>query len=297
MGRYRAATEPPLPDRNLPEIHPSAIVDPTAELADDVYVGPHCVIEAGVRLGAGCHLVGGVWLRGPLVMGENNRLYPDVSLGFEPQDRKFDPNTKGTGILVGNNNLFREGVSIHRATGDRPTTIGNDNFLMVNCHLGHDVIMGDRCTMANGVLIAGHVVIGNQITFGGNAVVHQFCRLGRLSMLSGGAALTQDVPPFCVAYGSRSVGSLNLIGLRRAGYREHIRPLKLAYDILFKEQRANTSAAAEIRERCGHNPLCREFADFIAGTTRGITQHYKHTQTDLSDEPATPEEVEIAEAD
>lgn len=264
----------------MPEIHPTSVVDPAAELAEDVYVGPRCVIEEGVQLGPGCKLVGGVWLRGPLVMGSNNTLYPDSSLGFEPQDRKFDPAIKGAGILVGNDNMFREGVTIHRATGDRPTTIGNDNYLMVNCHLGHDVVMGDHCTMANGVLIAGHVHIADQIVFGGNAVVHQFARIGRLAMLTGAAALVQDVPPFCVAYGSRSIGSLNIIGLRRAGYRDHIRKLKEMYDIFFKQQRANAGAVQVIRETCGDDPLCEEFATFIEGTTRGITQHYKHTESD-----------------
>lgn len=231
-------------------------------------------------LGPGCKLVGGVWLRGPLVAGANNTFYPDSSLGFEPQDRKFDPAVKGAGIRVGDNNMFREGVTVHRATGDHPTIIGNDNYLMVNCHVGHDSVMGDFNTMANGVLIAGHVQIADAITFGGNAVVHQFCRIGRLSMLSGGAALAQDVPPFCVAYGSRTIGSLNIIGLRRAGYREHIRPLKRAYDIFFKQQRANTGAAEQIIERYGDDPLCNEFAEFIKGTVRGITQHYKHTETE-----------------
>ena len=254
----------------MPQLHPTAHVDPGAELAEDVIVGPGCVIEAGVRIGRGTKLTGNVWLRGPLTLGERNVLYPNVVLGFEPQDRKFDPETDGTGIVIGHDNVLREGVTIHRATGDRPTTVGDHNYLMCNSHLGHDVILGNDNLLANGTLIGGHAEVADEVVFGGNATVHQFCRIGRLAMMSGVAGITQDLPPFCLVYKTRLVGSLNIVGLRRAGYRGHVAPLKRAFDIFFCQKLSNESALRKIRSELQDDPLCQEFAHFISQAERGI---------------------------
>lgn len=261
-----------------PYIHPTAIVDPRARIAPGVKIGPWCRITGDVTLGDNCVLHERVTLQGPLTFGARNVLYPQVAVGLEPQDRKFNPTTAGVGVLIGDDNIFREGVTIHRATGAHPTTLGHRNYLMANSHLGHDVRVGNDCTFANGVLIAGHAVIHDSVTFGGNAAVHQFCHIGRLVMFSGVAAVTQDVPPFCTVFSTRFIGSLNTVGLRRAGYRDHLENLQEAFDLFFLGNLPNRAALERIEKRVGLDPLCKEFIDFIRTTLnrdkkRGITPY------------------------
>jgi UDP-N-acetylglucosamine acyltransferase len=254
----------------MPKIHPTAVVDPSASLADDVVVGPWCIIGEGVSVGAGSRLYGRVTLEGPLVIGANNIFYPQAAIGLPAQHRKFGPDSPSAGVVIGDDNIFREGATIHRATGPVPTTVGSRNLMMVNSHLGHDVTMGDDNTLANGALVAGHVHMANHITISGNAAVHQFCRLGRLSMISGNMGIVQDLPPFCTVYVSRRVGSLNLVGLRRAGLRESIRPLMRAFEILYREQHATQHAVEMIMSELGDDACCRELAEFCRATRRGI---------------------------
>lgn len=257
----------------MPSIHPSAIVDARAELADDVVIGPHCVIEGRVRIGAGTRLIARVFLQGPLVLGERNIIYPGACLGFPPQDRKFDPATEGAGVMIGKGNVLRECVTIHRATGLEPTRLGDENYLMVNAHLAHDVKVGNRCTLANNAALGGHVELHDGAILGGNAAVQQFCRIGRLAMLSGVTGITRDLPPFCICYKSRAVGSLNLVGLRRAGLRQHIQPLKEAFDILYRQRHSMPVAVRLIEQRLGDDPLCQELARFVRSSKRGIVAH------------------------
>jgi UDP-N-acetylglucosamine acyltransferase len=252
-------------------------------------VGPYSVIDGEVSIGAGTRLMHSVSLRGPMRVGAGNVLYPNVCVGYEPQDRKFDPSTDGAGVIIGDRNILREGVTIHRATGAKPTTMGDDNYLMCNSHLGHDVVIGSRVTMANGALMAGHVEVGDGVVFGGNAAVHQFCRIGRMVMFSGLVCVTQDVPPFCVVYHNRSIGSLNIIGLRRAGLREHIHALKQAFRILFMSGLPRPRAIEAIRSEVGDDPLCREVADFAEQSKRGICPYYGERGThdvELLERPA-----------
>lgn len=259
----------------MPDIHPTAAISPQAQLADDVVVGPHCTILGAVTIGPGTRLIGHAYLQGPLTLGRNNVVYPFACLGFAPQHRRFDPNSDGAGLVIGDDNTFRESVTIHRAfaPGGRPTTIGDRNYFMVASHVGHDSVIGNDCNFANSALIAGHVDVGNNITVGGNAGVHQFVRLGRLSMVGGASPCTQDLPPFCVMFHNGDIVSLNLIGLRRAGYRNHIPALKRAFNIFFLGGHANQNAIELIEREVGDDPLCREFTDFIRGTRRGIAPY------------------------
>jgi len=255
------------------EIHPSATVDRRAELAEGVRIGPGCIVDGRVTIGANTELQAYVRVQGPAVIGSNCVVYSFACIGMPPQDRKFDPVKEGAGVVIGDDNVFRESVTIHRATGDRPTTIGHRNYFMVSSHAGHDAIVGNDCTLANGALIGGHVHVDDSVTLGGNCGVHQFCRIGRLSMLSGVTAVTQDVPPFCITYVLRYVSSLNIVGLRRAGYRDHIEPLQRAFDIFYREHHTNAVACDLIDAEFGHDPLCKEFADFIRASKRGITAY------------------------
>lgn len=257
----------------MPQIHPSATVSPQSQLADDVIIGPRCTIEGEVTLGPGTRLMADVHLQGPLTVGARNTFYPSACIGFAPQHRGFDPAVPGAGCRIGDDNVFRESVTVHRAMTGRPTTIGDRSYFMVNSHIGHDCAVGNDCTLTNGAALAGHVDLGDGVTIGGNSGVHQFCRVGRLAMVGAVAPIMQDLPPFCVAYEMRSVGSLNIVALRRAGYREHIAALKRAFDILYHGEHTNAHAADRIEKACGDNPLCREFAAFIRETKRGITPY------------------------
>jgi UDP-N-acetylglucosamine acyltransferase len=208
-----------------------------------------------------------------MTIGQNNVIYPNASIGLEPQDRKYNPTHAGAGTLIGDRNIIRESVTIHRATGETPTTVGNDNYLMVNIHLAHDVVLGNHCTLVNGTLCGGHVRIEDRVILGGNSAVHQFCRVGRLAMISGTIGVTQDVPPFCTAYNTRRIGSLNRVGLRRSGLQAHVVPLSQAFDIYFRQNMSSPNAIEAIIEEVGHDPLCLEFANFIKAGKRGITSY------------------------
>lgn len=255
----------------MPTIHPSAIVDPRAELAEGVEIGPWCIVRGEVKIGEGTRLIERVSLKAPLTFGTRNVLYPNASLGYEPQDWKFDPQTPGAGLVVGDANIFREGATIHRATGTKPTMIGHRNMFMVNSHAGHDATVGNDCILANGALLAGHVLLEDRAILGGNSAVHQFCRMGRMSMLGGGAVVSQDIPPFCVVITTRAVAGLNLVGLRRAGYREHVATLREAFDILYCRRLPVPRAVEVMEAKVAHDPLCREFIAFVKSSKRGVT--------------------------
>lgn len=257
----------------MPDIHSTAILEGNVQLADDVVVGPWCRIAGDVTLGPGCVLHERVSLTGPLTVGAGNEFYPGVVIGTPPQDRGFDPAKQLHGVVLGDRNVFRENVSIHRATGSHPTQVGSHCYLMANCHVGHDCVMGDHITFANCVALAGHVTIADRVTFGGNSGVHQFCRIGRLVMVSAITAMMQDVPPFCTAYRTREIGSLNIVGLRRSGYRQHIKPLQEAFRILLQSNLPRPTAVERIRAELADDPLCMEFAEFASTTRRGITRY------------------------
>ncbi|MHB1158648.1 MAG: acyl-ACP--UDP-N-acetylglucosamine O-acyltransferase [Phycisphaerales bacterium] len=257
----------------MSNVHPSAIVDPQAVLAPDVTVGPWCVILGPVTLGPRCVLHHNVTLKGPLTVGENNVFHPHVAIGYEPQDLKFDPARGDTGIVIGSHNVFREGFTAHRATHSRPTTIGDHNYFMVNSHVAHDCIVANHVTMVNGSLIAGHVELHDHCILGGGAVVHQFCRIGMLAMIGGAAGTLKDLPPFCVMHDPKSIGSINLVGMRRAGLRQHIDPIRKAFDILFRRGHTKQIALALIADQIPDDPMVNVFTKFVHESTRGIARY------------------------
>ncbi|MEO1236650.1 MAG: acyl-ACP--UDP-N-acetylglucosamine O-acyltransferase [Planctomycetota bacterium] len=256
----------------MPETHPTAIVDPSAELDDSVVVGPYCIVGPGVRVGAGTRLIAQVHLQGPLTLGKNNTLYPFAVLGGPAQDLKVDPDEPGAGLVVGDDNFFREGATLNRATQDEPTRVGDRNYFMANTHAGHDCRVGNDCVLANGAVLGGHVHLGNNVILGGNAGIAQFVRVGRLTMIAGAEGVTLDVPPFCMVHHTRQVSALNLVGLRRAGYRDHINNLRAAFDLLYREGHTTPNAAALILDQFSDDPICREFGEFLQAADRGVTQ-------------------------
>jgi UDP-N-acetylglucosamine acyltransferase len=255
----------------MPEIHPTAILEGDVKLADDVRIGPHCVITGPVEIGAGTVLVGNVYLHGPLTIGTGNTLYPGVCLGFAPQSISYDRTKPGHGLVIGNDNTFRESVSIHRAmTDEGPTTIGNNNFFMANSHAGHDAQVADHGTFTNGALIAGHVHVGDRVILGGNAGIHQFCKVGRGAMMSGNSGTTLDIPPYFIVTAINVIGGINLIGLRRGGAsHEEIDDVRWVYRTLYRRGLTIANALEALRERADH-PLVAEYVQFIETSERGI---------------------------
>jgi len=261
----------------VPNIHPTAIVEEGVRLAENVEVGPFCVLRGAITIGAGTRLVGNVYIDGRVLMGKHNTVYPFATIGFPPQDLKFGGTTAG--VQIGDRNVLREGVTIHCATtSERPTTIGNDNMLMTNSHLGHDASVGNECVLVSGVLIGGHAEIGNQVTMGGNAALHQFCRIGRLSMIGGTEPMTKDIPPFSLAAARNTASGVNVIGLRRSGVeRAAIDEMRRAFRTLYMQGHTNPVAASMIDKRAESgvpgSELLFELTDFIRSSKRGLIAH------------------------
>jgi UDP-N-acetylglucosamine acyltransferase len=199
-------------------IHPTAIVDPGATLADDVTVGPFCIVEDDVTIGAGTTLRQHVVVRKHTTMGTNNFVDPFVVIGGEPQDLKFDFDTVSY-VKIGDNNVFREGVTVSRATTPGgATTIGSNTYWMNNSHTAHDTTIGDGCIFAGGAMVAGHATIQDRAILSGCVMIHQFTWVGEGCMAQGGAAVGQHVPPFCLFAEINNVVGLNAVGLRRAAH-------------------------------------------------------------------------------
>jgi UDP-N-acetylglucosamine acyltransferase len=256
-----------------PVIHPSSSVAKTCDLADDVVVGPHCVLSGRVRLGPGVRLTGGNYVNGevgPVTIGARTKLWPHACVGFEPQDYKFNGVTGG--VVIGEECMLREGSTVHCSTkADRPTVVGNKVFMMVNTHVAHDCIVGDRVVMVNGSALAGHCEVGNDVTLCGNAVIHQFCRIGRMVMMSGDCGVNKDVPPFCIVSERNRIGGLNLVGLRRNGVpREQITVMTRAFKDFLYRPMIRSQVVEGMRGLAGQAPLVGEMAEFLAKSTRGF---------------------------
>jgi UDP-N-acetylglucosamine acyltransferase len=215
--------------------------------------------------------VASVQLEGPLRLGARNLLFPFATLGLAPQDTGFPPDEPGAGLVIGDDNVFRESVTIHRATSrETPTRVGSANYWMVNTHAGHDCQIGSRCVFANGTLLAGHVEVGDGVVTGGNVAVHQHCRVGRGALISGTMGLNKDLPPFFTLTGGNIAGSLNLVGMRRSGMPGHeIDDVRWVFKILYRKGLSTKRAVEELRTRA-ERPIVAEYLDFIAATRRGI---------------------------
>jgi UDP-N-acetylglucosamine acyltransferase len=261
-------------------IHPTAIISSEAEIASDAVVGPYAVIEGQVRLGPGCVVRPYVHLVGPLTMGAGNTVYTGAVLGERPQHLKYAD--EPTRLEIGDHNVFREHVTVHRGTLAGPhldqgnpggvTRIGSRNYFMAHSHIAHDCQVGNQCIFANGALLAGHVVIDDGVFLSGNCAVHQFVRIGRLALLSGCAITTKDMPPFAVLQGITCIVGVNVVGMRRAGMsHDTIDAVRRAYYILFHEGRVLSAAMDQVEQDLGANPAVAEVLAFIRGSKRGVS--------------------------
>lgn len=219
-------------------IHPTAIIDKSAELDSTVEIGPFVVINGNVRIDAGTVIEGHSVISGPTTIGKNNIISPFTTIGANPQDLKYAG--EPTELIIGDNNKIREYASIHRGTvqGGGKTVIGNDNLLMSYIHIAHDCIIGNKVIMSNVATMAGHVEVGDCATIGGLVAVHQFCRVGQYSYIGGVSGISLDVPPFVIITGTRNrtrISGINKVGLRRKGLsREIIAKIDAAYRIIFR---------------------------------------------------------------
>ena len=254
----------------MADIHPSAVVDGAAQLADDVVVGPQAVIGAGVTLAAGCVVGPASLIEGPGEFGESNRFYGHCSVGSSSQDRKH--RQRGM-IRVGAGNVFREFTTVNRATGaDDETVIGDSNLFLAYSHVAHDCIIADNCVLANCVQLGGHVQLGDRVTLGGLAAVHQHCRIGSLAMIGAGTIVRADVPPyakFTISASGRSV-SINDIGMRRAGMDDgQLRQVRAAWRLLYRQQRTLAAAAAAIGELAQREECLQVLGSFLSEAASG----------------------------
>lgn len=250
-------------------IHPTAIIHPQAKLDATVQVGAYAVIDAGVQLGAHCVVGPQVYLTGVTTIGAHNRFHAGCVIGDAPQDLKYKD--EPTRLRIGDHNVFREHVTVHRATKmDGETVIGSNNFLMANCHVGHNCELGDHIIIANGALLGGHVTVQDRAFISGNCLVHQFVRVGTLAIMQGGSAISKDLPPFTVARGDNGICGLNAIGLRRAGLTAEQRlELKRLYHALFRSG-TNLRTAIAGAQKDFTSASAKVLLDFVASAKRGL---------------------------
>lgn len=250
-------------------IHPTAVIHRDAKLDPSVQVGPHAVIDAGVEIGANCVIGPHAYLTGLTRIGTNNKFFAGCVIGEAPQDLKY----KGaaSGLRIGDHNVFRECVTVHRANLESDhTSIGSHNLFMAHCHIAHDCALGNFVIVANGALVGGHVQVADRVLLSGNCLVHQFVRVGTLSMMQGGSAISKDLPPYTVARGDNSICGLNTIGLRRAGFAPTVRlELKQLYRNLFRDGVNLRKALVVARDKFASTEA-RLMLEFIATSKRGV---------------------------
>ncbi len=252
-------------------IHPTAVVDPRAEIHAEAVIGPYAVIDGPGKIGAGTRVMPHAVLLGWTEIGEGNRIHSGAVLGDAPQDVSY--RGARSYLRIGDRNVFREGVQVHRGTTeDSATVIGNDNFLMANSHVAHNCRIGDRMILTNNAVLGGYVEVGDRVVLSASCAVHQFVRLGRLAIMRGLSATSRDVPPFSIIDWQHTVRGLNVVGLRRAGFDEpRIRVLKNAFQILFRKRRNLTAAVKELEAAAGESSEdVRELLDFIRSSKRGV---------------------------
>ena len=262
----------------MANIHPTAIVDPKAELDASVTVGPYSLVGPHVRIGAGTTVAGHVVLEGHTTIGRDNRIFQFASIGAANQDKKYQG--EPTELVIGDRNTIREFTTLQVGTVQDKgrTTIGNDNWIMAYVHIAHDCVLGSNITMANNATLGGHVELGDSVTVGGLTGIHQFVKVGAHAMLGFQSAVSQDVPPFMLVDGNPlAVRGINVIGLRRRGFSaERIDAVKQMHKLLYREGRTLEDAKAAIAALGPSVPEAKDdieaMSGFLAAATRGIAR-------------------------
>lgn len=256
-------------------VHPTAIVAPSAIIGKGTTIGPYTIISENVVIGENNFIAPHVVIEGYTIIGNNNKFFQFSSIGSQPQDLKFS-GEKST-LEIGDSNVFREYVTIQPGTkgGGMITKVGSNNLFMANSHVGHDTIVGNYNILANSVGLSGHVTIEDRVIIGGLSGIHQFTRLGTLSFIGGGAMVTLDVPPFCVAQGDRAeLAGLNQVGMGRAGFSpEEIKAIRKAYRMIFIRPGTMKEKIENVKSELGDIKGISTLLDFISATERGVCHH------------------------
>jgi len=250
-------------------IHPTAVIHPKAQVDPTAVVGPYAVIDEHVCIGPGCHIEAHARITGHTTMGANNRVHSGAVIGDAPQDLRY----KGepTRLRIGDNNIFREHVTIHCSNKlEEDTVIGSGNFFMAGSHVGHNCVVGNNNILANGAVLGGHVIVADRVFISATCMVHQFVRIGTLALMQGGSGISKDLPPFTIARGNNGLCGLNIVGLRRAGYSPEQRlELKKLYRVLFRSDKLFRQAIEEARSLFSSD-TARQVLDFVSSSKRGV---------------------------
>jgi UDP-N-acetylglucosamine acyltransferase len=250
-------------------VHPSSVIGAEVQLAAEVEIGPFCFLDGRIRIGGGTRLISHVAIFGDTEIGAANVFHPNVVIGDEPQDIAYSGGPRK--VRIGNRNIFREGTTIHRGSEHgEVTSIGDDNFFMQNSHAAHDCRIGNSTIIAGGALLAGWVEVGDRALVSGNCVVHQYTRIGRLAMMRGLSRTSRDIPPFCIMDGTHTLRGINVIGLRRVGFKvAQIRAIREVFVALFSN-RQNLKLALERIASEKLTAEAQEMVDFIRRSKRGV---------------------------
>ena len=255
-------------------IHSSSIIDPSAKIADDVVIGPFCLVGADVEIGSGTRIESHVILKGPMKIGERNHIFQFSTLGDGSPDKKYK--NEPTTLVIGNENIIREGVTIHRGTvQDRgETLIGDRNLIMAYSHIAHDCVLGNDIVLTNQAALAGSVHVGDGAILGGYAIVHQFCSLGSYSFCAMGSAVNKDIPAYVKVRGNPAKPfGINVTGIKRLGYsKESIEALRSAYRSIYRKKLTVDEATEELKELRKEHEEVNLFLDSIEKSTRGISR-------------------------
>jgi UDP-N-acetylglucosamine acyltransferase len=250
-------------------IHKTAVIHPHAQLDSSVAIGPYAVIDESVTIGAGSKIGAHVHITGHTILGENNAVHSGAVIGDAPQDLKYKD--EPTRLRIGDHNIFREHVTIHRSNKmSEETVIGSKNYFMASSHVGHNCVIGNNNILANGAVLGGHVTVADLVFISATCMIHQFVRIGTLALMQGGSGISKDLPPFTIAKGNNGICGLNVVGMRRAGFNTEQRlELKKLYHTLFRSEKLFRDALAEARQKFS-SETARIMLDFIAASKRGV---------------------------
>ena len=255
-------------------IHSSSIIDPSAKIADDVEIGPFCLVGADVEIGSGTRIESHVILKGPMKIGKKNHIFQFSTLGDGSPDKKYK--NEPTTLVIGNDNIIREGVTIHRGTiQDRgETLIGDRNLIMAYSHIAHDCVLGNDIVLTNQAALAGSVHVGDGAILGGYAIVHQFCSLGSYSFCAMGSAVNKDIPAYVKVRGNPAKPfGINVTGIKRLGYsKDSIEALRSAYRSIYRKKLTVDEAIEELKELRKEHQEVDLFLNSIEKSTRGISR-------------------------